>query len=211
MQSTGEQLQQLLQNFRKEQLASIQSEAERGNPEAQFQLGALYANGRGVAQNSELAVHWLLLAANAGVVAAETLLAWCYQSGNGLPQSLPEAIHWYMRAAVCGDADAQCALGDLYREGGGGIEQQSDTMLKWYQAAAAQDHPKALYALGTLYEEGRLVPADDEQAFYYFTLAIMQQSEPAQRALQLLTARLDAHVLQNYRQRMLDRLAVIHH
>jgi len=48
--------------------------ARAGNPAARYQLGWLYANGRGVARNDKLAAAWFSLAAEQGDVYAKRML-----------------------------------------------------------------------------------------------------------------------------------------
>ncbi len=208
--STTERLAQFLGDFKKEQLGDIEAAAEKGDTEACFELGALYANGRGVKQNSQLARKWLKRAIKQESVAARTLLAWLYLNDDSLGQSDTEALELFLEAAEAGDSDAQCSLGDLYQEGAAGIEPNPNAMLQWYDRAAHLNHPKAQYMLGKLMAEGRLVEQNDEAAFQWLTLAIMNQSEPAQKELAMLTARLSNDELEQYKQRMMERMQQPH-
>lgn len=204
--STTEQLQQLLGEFKKEQLSAIEEAANNGDAEACFKLGALYANGRGVKQNSTQARKWLKKAAAKDNNAARTLLGWLYLNDESLGQSDTDAIELLLQAAESGDSDAQCSLGDIYLEGAAGIEPSPKAMLQWYSSAANQHHPKAQYMLGKLLSEGKLITQNDEAAFQWLTLAIMNQSEPAQKELAMLTSRLSGEVLEQYKQRMLEQM-----
>lgn len=210
MQSTSEQLQALLHKFDKTSLPAIQQEAESGDAEAQFKLGALYANGKGVKQDSKTAAKWLRKSAKQGWSAAQTLLGWCYAGGNGVTQNMAEALEWYSAAAEQGDSDAMCSLADLYRNGQTGIEQNLQAMLTWYETAANLGHPKAQYMLGKLLSEGKEVRQNDEAAFQWLTLAIMNDSELAQKELAMLTARLDSDTLQQYKERMMAAMQQRH-
>lgn len=210
MQSTAEQLQTLLHQFDKSTIPAIEQAAEAGDAEAQFKLGALYANGKGVEQDSKIAAKWLRKAAKQGWMAAQTLLGWCYAGGNGVSQNMAEALEWYSAAAEQGDTDAMCSLADIYSSGQPGIEQNIQAMLTWYETAANAGHPKAQYMLGKLMATGELLPQNDEAAFQWLTLAIMNDSEPAQKELALLTARLDSDTLQQYKDRMLAAMQQRH-
>lgn len=210
MTSTGEHLQTLLQQFDKSTLPAIEKAAEDGDAAAQFKLGALYANGKGVAQDSKAAAQWLRKSAKQGWFPAQTLLGWCYAGGNGVSQNMAEALEWYSAAAEQGDTDAMCSLADIYRTGEPGIEQNVQAMLKWYEQAANLGHPKAQYMLGKILADGSLVQQNDEAAFQWLTLAIMSDSEPAQKELALLTARLDEETLKAYKDRMLAAMQQPH-
>jgi TPR repeat protein len=204
--STTEQLHQLLSDFKKEQLAGIEEAAASGDADACFKLGALYANGHGVKQNSTQARKWLKKAAAKDSVTARTLLAWLYLNDDSLGASDTDALELFLAAAAAGDTDAQCSLGDIYMEGAAGIEPNPTAMLKWYSSAANQNHPKAQYMLGKLLAEGKLVQQNDEAAFQWLTLAIMNQSEPAQQELAMLTSRLPGEKLEQYKQRMMESM-----
>ncbi len=204
--STTEQLHLLLSEFKKEQLAAIEEAASNGDAEACFKLGALYANGRGVKQDSVQARKWLKKAIGQENNAARTLLGWLYLNDESLRKSDTDAIELFLQAAEAGDSDAQCSLGDIYLEGAAGIEPNPRAMLQWYNSAAQQHHPKAQYMLGKLLSEGRLIEQNDEAAFQWLTLAIMNQSEPAQKELAMLTSRLSSEELEQYKKRMMERM-----
>ena len=210
MPSTTEQLQQLLGDFKKEQLSAIEDAAAGGDADACFKLGALYANGRGVKQNSQHARKWLKKAVAKDNIAAHTLLAWLYLNDDSLGKSDTDALELFLLAAEAGDSDAQCSLGDIYQEGAAGIEPNPKAMLLWYSSAANQNHPKAQYMLGKLLAEGKLVQQNDEAAFQWLTLAIMNQSEAAQKELAMLTSRLSPEQLEQFKQRMLDVMPQTH-
>jgi TPR repeat protein len=210
MQSTAEQLQNLLHKFDKSTIPAIEQAAAAGEAEAQFKLGALYANGKGVEQDSKTAVQWLRKAARQGWAAAQTLLGWCYAGGNGVSQNIAEAMEWYSAAAEQGDMDAMCSLADIYGSGQPGVEQNPQRMLEWYEKAANLGHPKAQYMLGKLLADGKVVPQNDEAAFQWLTLAIMNDSEQAQKELAMLTARLDSDTLQQYKDRMMAAMQQRH-
>ncbi len=209
--STSEHLQEILTTFKKEQLGGIEQRADAGDAEAQFTLGVLYANGRGVKADPVIAAGWLEKAAEQGVVAAQTLLGWFHANGEGVVGSPAKARRWYLEAAKAGDADAQCSLADLLLGGGPGIARDHSAILRWYQAAAEQGHPKAQFMLGKLLAEGELAPENDEAAFQWLTLAIMNGSEPAQKELKMLTARFDPDTIETYKQRMMDRMQPTSH
>ncbi|MEN8171048.1 MAG: tetratricopeptide repeat protein [Pseudomonadota bacterium] len=208
--STTERLHQFLSEFKKDQLGEIESAAAKGDADACFELGALYANGLGVKQNSPQARKWLKKAIAQDVTAARTLLAWLYLNDESLGQADTDAIQLFLEAAEADDSDAQCSLGDLYLEGAAGIEPNPKAMLQWYSSAANHNHPKAQYMLGKLLAEGKRVQQNDEAAFQWLTLAIMNQSEPAQKELALLTARLSSEDLEQYKQRMMDSMPQTH-
>ena len=55
-----------------------------------------------------------------------------------MPKDARLAVEWFLKAAEQGDADAQCALGMCYMEGGKGVRKNRNTALKWFRKAAKQ-------------------------------------------------------------------------
>ena len=85
--------------------------AEKGLPEAQFNLGLMYDNGQGVSQDYAEAVKWYRKAAEQGNAKAQYNLGAMYNNGQGVPQDYAEAVTWYRKAAEQGNAKAQYNLG----------------------------------------------------------------------------------------------------
>ena len=79
--------------------------AEQGDAQAQFNLGVVYANGRGVRQDDAEAVRWYRQAAAQGFAAAQTLLGMMYENGRGVRQDLALAQEWFGKACQNGDQD----------------------------------------------------------------------------------------------------------
>ena len=77
--------------------------AERGDSDAQNNLGASYANGNGVPQNYALAVKWYAKSAKQNNSMAQKNLGVCYFNGQGVPQDFVEAYKWYAVAAANGE------------------------------------------------------------------------------------------------------------
>src|ERR1700693_2111591 len=88
--------------------------AEQGNAKAQYNLGAMYANGLGVPQDYATTVSWYRRAAEQGLVEAQCKLGVMYAKGQGVPQNYAVAASWFLIAAEQGDAWAQDMLGLLY-------------------------------------------------------------------------------------------------
>ncbi|MEJ2347140.1 MAG: tetratricopeptide repeat protein, partial [Gammaproteobacteria bacterium] len=70
----------------------LQGPAAAGNPEAQYQLAALYRAGRGVPRDYDKAFHWLSEAAHQGYVKAEYSLGVMYENGWGTAPDRDRAI-----------------------------------------------------------------------------------------------------------------------
>ena len=69
--------------------------AEAGVADAQYNLGVMYATGRGVTQDYAEAVRWYRLAAGQGDADAQYNLGVMYANGRGVSQDAAEAVRWY--------------------------------------------------------------------------------------------------------------------
>ena len=93
----------------------LQPLAQQGDALAQNNLGAMYENGQGVAQNHQQAFTWLQKAANQGDADAQYNLGVMYYQRQGVTQNYQHAFAWFQKAANQGYALAQYNLGVMYR------------------------------------------------------------------------------------------------
>ena len=103
-------------------LDTVRQAAEQGDATAQFNLGIMYANGRGVLKDDAEAVEWYRLAAEQGYADAQFNLGGMYANGEGVPKDDAEALRWYRLAADQGQAAAQYNLGVRYAFGQGALK-----------------------------------------------------------------------------------------
>jgi uncharacterized protein len=108
--------------------------AESGNRDAQYQLGTLYAEGRGVEQSDATAAAWFRKAADQGEQHAQYNLAVSYAEGLGVTKDDAEAAKWFRRAADQGMPFAQLNLGILYATKRGVAEDNIEAV-KWLELA----------------------------------------------------------------------------
>ena len=117
--------------------------AEQGNSFAQFNLGQIYTQGKGVPQDYAEAVKWWRKAAEQGNAPAQYNLGVMYLQGQGVRQDYAQAVKWYRKAAEQGYAGAQNNLGYMYGLGLG-VRQDYVTALMWVNLAAAQGQELAI-------------------------------------------------------------------
>lgn len=148
---------------------ALHKEAERGDAEAQYNLGKMYASGKVVADeyNYNEAVKWYIKAAEQGHIKAQYALGEIYSSSSieGVTQDYKEAAKWYIKAAEQGHVKAKYNLGLLYAQGLGipkstlkAIEcfddiemtQLPESMCTFY--FHAQDNPEIRIPFGILLE-----------------------------------------------------------
>jgi hypothetical protein len=82
------------------EIDALRVRAEVGDAEALYDLGVMYANGRGVPEDDAEAVRWYRLAADQGNAMAQALLGARYWTGQGVPQDYVQAHMWYNLAAT---------------------------------------------------------------------------------------------------------------
>jgi TPR repeat protein len=79
-------------------IAWFNASAQKGNIEAEYQLGRLYALGKKVPQNDGKAWFWFKKAADKNHQDAQSYLAWMSMLGLGMRENKDEAISWFMLA-----------------------------------------------------------------------------------------------------------------
>jgi len=87
--------------------------ADQGHASAQYNLGAMYHQGKGVTQNYGAAVQWYCKAADQGEVHAQHNLGDMYRTGQGVTQDSVQACMWFSLAAALGDNGARYKRNDL--------------------------------------------------------------------------------------------------
>ncbi len=160
----------------------IKAKADKGDPEAQLELGALYASGVGVAKDPAKAAKWHRKAAEQGVARAQYQLAWYYSNGEGVKLDKAEAAQWYRKAAVQGMAEAQLALGLAFLNGDG-VRASGVEAVRWFRLALAQGLVDAEYEMGKCYFDGTGVTKNIEEGVKLTRRAAERGFGPAQKSL----------------------------
>jgi TPR repeat protein len=106
--------------------------AEKGNADAQYRVGSMYAEGKGVERNDATALTWFKRAAEGGNAAAQYNVGASYAGGVGVAQDDAEAAKWFKRAANQGMPFAELNLGLLYAAGRG-VPQDNIEAMAWLQ------------------------------------------------------------------------------
>lgn len=98
------------------EVALIRPMAEKGVAFAQFNLGVLYDQGKGVPQDNALAMQWYQKAAEQGLPQAQINLGIMYEQGQGVKADYVRAYFWYALADAQGDGQAPQAKQDLAKK-----------------------------------------------------------------------------------------------
>ena len=160
--------------------ASTRKAAEQGHAGAQYNLGIMYVQGRGVAQNDATAVSWYRKAAEQGHARAQYGHGIMYAKGRGVARSDATAVSWYRKAGEQGHAGAQFNLGDMYAKGRG-VAQNYATAVSWYRKAAEQGHAGAQLGLGIMYAKGKGVAQNDATAVSWYRKAVSRYRKAAEQ------------------------------
>ena len=163
----------------REETERITEAAYQGYASAQNNLGWMYAEGKGIAQDDAEAVKWYCKSAEQGDADAQYNLGYVYQYGKGVVLDYAVAVNWYRKAAEQGDADAQNNLGWMYEEGKG-IAQDDAEAVKWRRKSAEQGNASAQHYLGYMYLTGKGVAQDDAEAVKWHSKSAEQGYASAQ-------------------------------
>ncbi|MDX1697559.1 MAG: tetratricopeptide repeat protein, partial [Thiohalobacterales bacterium] len=117
-------------------------EADNGNPEAQYDVGTMYQNGRGVEPDRDKAIVWFERAAAQGDAKAISRLK--------LMQANAARFDKTAVAAAGGDSESQYELGNMYLKGIG-TNINPTKAISAFEQAARHGHIKATYKLGLMY------------------------------------------------------------
>ena len=169
---------------------ALRSAALKGDATAAFEIGARYAEGRGVAVNFDEATKWYGRAADAGVVPAMFRLGTLFEKGMSGKKDLDAARRYYLQAAERGNAKAMHNLAVLDADGAGrGANYKSASL--WFRKAAERGVADSQFNLGILYARGIGVEQNLAESFKWFSLAAAQGDADAGRKRDDVAKRLD--------------------
>ena len=160
--------------------------AQGGDAKAQFNVGVLYSEGRGVDRNMAEAMAWWTKAAKQGHVRAAHNLGLALIAGepaiNGRLRepSYSEAAKWLRMAAEAGYANSLYTLGKMFLDGLGVPEKDPQRAAQFFIQAAEQGFARAQYNLAKLYRDGTGVEKSEEKSLYWFGEAAMRGYAKAQ-------------------------------
>jgi TPR repeat protein len=145
--------------------------ARQGDSEAQYNVGAMYQNGRGVTPDRDKAAEWYDKAAKQGNTSAVSRL--------GLMEANQASFSSELQQAEQGNAESQYNIGNMLTKGVG-TNMDPGQALVWYEKAAGQGHIKAAYKLGLAHYEGSGVGKNGRQALKWLSIAADDGYAPAQ-------------------------------
>ncbi|HEY9011757.1 MAG TPA: SEL1-like repeat protein, partial [Devosia sp.] len=159
----------------------LREAAANGDPRAQFEVAAIYTEGRAVPEDMAQAAIWYERAAAQGFAPAQYRLGNLYENGRGVEKDLQQARLWYQRAAEAGNRMSMHNLAALYAGGELG-KQEFDAASEWFEQAAARGMKDSQFNLGMLYARGLGVQQDMKVSYKWFSLAAKRGDKDAAAA-----------------------------
>lgn len=157
-------------------------DADKGDPEAQYQLGVAYEFGNAVQQNFDRATRWYRQAAEQGYAPAQDRLGYAYHHGQGVSRDYEEALRWYREAARQDLAEAMTNIGFMYYLGVG-VPKNVIEGVRWYRKGAELGDAAAQYNLGVAYSTGEGIRQDAAEAISWYEKSAEQGDADAMYAL----------------------------
>ncbi|MCF6343788.1 MAG: peptidoglycan-binding protein, partial [Devosiaceae bacterium] len=160
---------------------ALREAAANGDSRAQFEVGAIYGEGKALTQDFASAAIWFERAAANGFAPASLRLGGLYESGKGVEKNYEQAKLWYFRSAEAGNRMAMHNLASLYAGGELG-EQKFLQAIEWFERAAKYGLTDSQFNLGMLHARGLGVKQDLETAYFWFSLAAKNGDKDALKA-----------------------------
>lgn len=146
--------------------------AKEGNAKAQYNIGLLYALGRGAQKDLSRAQKWYDKAAKQGNASAQYNLAKLYHAeGSHDVHAYEKARYWYEKAVKGGIIQANNNLAALYIDGLG-VKKDEQKALSLLEEAASKGDASAQVNIAVLYAWGENVTHDKMKAYENFRSAL---------------------------------------
>ncbi len=192
---------------------SLRIAAAKGDPSAEFEVGARMAEGKGPNQDFKQAARWYQRSASKGFAQSQYRLGTLFERGLGVKKDMSRARLWYERAAQSGNIKAMHNLAVL----AAGRNAQSPDYTKaaqWFQQAADHGLSDSQYNLAVLFENGLGVEQNLTKSYQYTALAARSGDAEATRRRQSLKQKLSESELakaeawiKSWRRKPVDNLA----
>ncbi|WP_439574137.1 hypothetical protein [Phreatobacter sp.] len=175
---------------------ALREAADKGDPQAAFEMGTRHLEGRGVPVNAQEAARWYQRAADAGIVPAQYRLGSLYEKGTGVLRDFERARRLYERAAEAGNGKAMHNLAVMHAQGQhGGNRPDYRTAAQWFRRASDHGVTDSQYNLGILYGRGLGVDQSLAESYKWFSLAALGGDQDAAKKRDEVAGRIDAQTL----------------
>lgn len=177
-------------------------EAQTGNPEAEYMVGEMTADGLGTQRSAQVAADWYRLAARRGYEPAYVTLGLLYLYGAGneddptaVAADPAKAAGYLKMAADQGDKTAEYLLGQLYLNGDG-VAQDYSKAYDYTLKAANKNVEGAQYNAGFMVARGLGTARNPIEAYKWFALAAQQRYPAAAQNREIMRSQLTPEELQ---------------
>jgi len=168
---------------------SLRLAAGKGDPSAEFEVAARFAEGKGVQQDFKQAMVWYQRAATQGLAQAQYRLGTLFERGLGTTVDLARARIWYQRAAEQGSVKAMHNLAVLSAGRDAGSPDYGSAAV-WFQQAAERGLADSQFNLAVLHENGLGVAKNHAQAYAWYSLAALSGDKESARRRDLIKGKL---------------------
>ncbi|TAH65739.1 MAG: hypothetical protein EWM45_13830 [Rhodopseudomonas palustris] len=172
----------------------LRNAALKGDPNAAYEVGVRFAEGRGVPVNYDEAAKWYQRAAQAEVVPAIFRIGTLYEKGLAVKKDIETARRYYTIAAERGNAKAMHNLAVLEADGGARGPNYK-VAAHWFRKAAERGIADSQFNLGILYARGIGVEQNLAESYKWFSLAAAQGDVDSGRKRDDVAKRLDPQSL----------------
>ena len=157
--------------------------AEQGNAEAEYSVGVIYSNGRGLPQSYVEAAKWFHRAADKGQAGAQYDLGVLFAKGQGVPENFDGSGEVVSQGRRPGQGERPVQPRASFTAQGQGVPQDYAEAAKWYRKAAEQGDMDSQNRLAALYLAGDGVQQDYAEAARWYRKAADQGDIEAQNEL----------------------------
>lgn len=156
--------------------------AKQGNSAAQYSIGLLYDQGKGVTKDPRRALEYFQSAADQNLPVAQYYLGMKYYAGLDVEKNAIKGRQLLEQAAQSDYLQAQFQLASIYNKQNGDTK---DSMLAtyWYTRAAENGYGPAQHSLATRFLTGRGMTLDLQRGIFWLEKAADQQDSDAMRDL----------------------------
>jgi TPR repeat protein len=170
-------------NITPEQMAKLTERSDKGDAEAEFQLGNYYFLGIAQQKDPLRAIELWKKASDQNFEPAEVNLAQMYLYGFGVQRDPKHAIEMLEKAASQQKSIRACLTLSYIYGTGNGIGSDQGAGMKWTEKAAELGDVESQYTMGRSFSDGDGVPEDDVQSIYWYRLAAANGDVRAKRAV----------------------------
>jgi TPR repeat protein len=158
----------------------LEKNAEKGNAEAQYELGQCHEKGLGCIRDNKEAVKWYTKSAEQGHVMAAFNLSRCWEDGQGVPRYKKQAMKWFAKVLESTDIKE---LYRILRSIDPYCNYNSDKSVLLLKRLAELGNAKAQYDLGNVCRWDGVVRGgvdDRKESVKWYTMAAEQGNADAQ-------------------------------